>query len=91
MYLGGWKEEEFYGFGVFHSQDGFIITGHSDEKGNICAVTCVWLPSSPSWIENNRPQSVIQSRPTEKGRQSEVVGLPFISIGSDDGNREEDR
>jgi hypothetical protein len=74
MYLGGWEEGEWHGFGVQYREDGEVQAWNFDKGRFYGPGMLLWLPTSPCWVENQCSRSAIQS--------TDGQGLPFVYIGN---------
>ncbi|GAX17047.1 hypothetical protein FisN_5Hh432 [Fistulifera solaris] len=82
MYVGGWRDGDCHGFGVYYFEEGYVIAG-TRAKNNLNPAKLVWLSSSPCWINNNWPSSVIRAREEDCDLDDEEpTGLPFMYLGS---------
>jgi hypothetical protein len=93
MYIGGWKDNEYHGFGLFCFPNGRVFAGNLNE--NVCSglAKLTWLPAAPDWVTNEQAQSFIKSIvPTNQGEQTETIGVPYIFIGCfEDGEKNDPR
>lgn len=84
MYLGGWQNGRWHGFGIQYRADGYVRIWNFDQGLFFGSGMLLWLPTAPCWIRNEWPDSVIKSK---SGK-----GYPFIYIGSyDKGSRVDHR
>ncbi|GAX25339.1 hypothetical protein FisN_5Lh432 [Fistulifera solaris] len=81
MYVGDWRDGSCNGFGVSYFEEGYVIAG-TRTKNNLNPAKLVWLSSSPCWINNNWPSSVLRVREEDfDGDDEEPTGLPFMYLG----------
>lgn len=81
MYVGGWRDGGCNGFGVYYFEEGYVIAG-TRSANKLNPAKLVWLPSSPCWINNNWPSSILRARDEDcEGVDEEPVGLPFMYLG----------
>lgn len=80
MYLGGWKKNEYHGFGVLYFPNGRIFSGNFEHNRCSGYAKLIWLPLSPTWMRNEQDRSVIQYRSNDGGKER-LVPVPYIYIG----------
>lgn len=80
MYLGGWRDDAFHGFGVFYFPNGRVFAGYLIDNTCSGPAKLVWVPDAPIWKNNEMPESSIRTK-VAANEETAPVGLPYIYIG----------